>query len=354
MDYESKIKKTSKDIDSIKTIHSKSKFWIPFTLMIPAIIFFAIFTIIPLLMVLGDSVSAQYKNPYYLTQYGVVWSDPVWYQSIMDSFIYSIISVPLALIVALLVSFSISNIITKKFRGFWQTIFFIPYITSTVAVSIAFSNIFQSNQYGIINSILGTHIGWLDNTYDNSKVAFIPILAFGVWHSIAFKVLILTSAMLAIDKRLYDAASIDGITKKDMFFNITLPELNSTIWYLVTIGIIGGLKVFPMALFGNDPNAALDGFPTLLMYVYSAVQNANYGLAGAASISLVLVIILFNYVIRKFMHGIENYFGNKSERKMAADIKRHEHINGQSVVYDETISEWAIDDIVKGDDKDAK
>ncbi len=316
--------------DDIKATKQKSKFIIPFMLMLPALIFFSLFTFIPLIKVIIDSFHNTNIN--YGSTYANVWLDGEWYISIFNSFIYAIISVPALLVVSLIISFAISNVIRKSFREFWQTIFFIPYVTSTVAISIVFSQLFSSEQYGIINWIFGVQIPWLNTQFGDSPVALIPVVIFGIWHSLAFKVLILTSAMLSIDKRLYDAAAIDGASKKDMFFNITLPSLNNTMWYLITIGLIGSMKVFPLALFGNSIQAATNNFPTMMTYVYQCVHNVDYGKAGAASISLIFVIIFMNWIIRKTMYGIQNFFANKKENQIKKEIQEQlllqEKING--------------------------
>ncbi len=316
---EKTIKKSSPD--DIRTIKAKGKATVPLLLIIPAMTFFLLFTIIPLIKVVIDSMGLDSEG--YKTSFGLVWSDSNWYIAIFNSLVYSIVSVPLTLIIALLISFSISNIIRKKFREFWQTIFFLPYITSTIAISIVFSEIFSAQEYGIVNWILGTNIAWVEQDYNQSPIAFVPILVFGIWHSLAFKVLILTSAMLSIDKRLYDAASIDGASKKDMFFNITMPALNATLWYLITIGLIGSLKVFPIGMFEGSSEITMNRFPTMLTYVYDWVKKAKYANAGAASISLIFVIICFNIAIRKGMKAIENHFSTKKEKEVQKEINAY-------------------------------
>lgn len=326
--------------EDIRTIKAKGKFFIPFMLMLPALIFFTLFTIIPLIIVILDSLDNANSN--YSSTFAVVWTDGDWYIAILNSLIYAIISVPTTLAVALIISFTLSNIIRKKFREFWQTIFFIPYVTSTVAISIVFSELFSSQPYGIINWILGVQVPWLETPYDDAPMAIFPVLIFGIWHSLAFKVLILTSSMLAIDKRLYDAAAIDGASSKDMFFNVTVPALNKTIWYLITIGLIGSMKVFPMALFGNSSSQTMDKFPTMLAYVYNCVKIADYGRAGASSLSLIVVVVFFNIIIRKGMSAIEGYFGNKKENQVKKEIHDLEIQRKRSIKYDEEVTKEMI------------
>lgn len=319
--------------DDIRAIKSRTKGFVPLMFMLPALFFFALFTIIPLIKVIIDSTGhdAGAANGFV-----VVWTDGDWFASILNSLIYSILNVPVALILALIISYTIANIIRKNFREFWQTIFFLPYITSSIAISIVFSVIFSAQDYGIVNWILGVHLSWLEQDYGDSPIALVPIFVFGVWHSLAFKVLILTSTMLAIDKRLYDAAAIDGASHRDIFFNITMPALNSTIWYLITIGLIGSLKVFPIGMFDGSSEVAMNRFPTMLTYVYHWVKTAKYANAGAASISLIFVIFIFNIAFRKGIKAIENYFGNKNEREMQREITAHNKKDDEKYNPDET------------------
>lgn len=335
--------------DDIRAIKSKTKGFVPLMFMLPALAFFALFTIIPLIKVIIDSAGhdAGAANGFV-----VVWTDGDWYTSILNSLVYSILNVPVALIIALIVSYAIANIIRTKFREFWQTIFFLPYITSSIAISIVFSVIFSAQDYGIVNWILGVRFSWLEQDYGDSPIALVPIFVFGVWHSLAFKVLILTSTMLAIDKRLYDAAAIDGASHKDVFFNITMPALNSTIWYLITIGLIGSLKVFPIGMFDGSTENAMNRFPTMLTYVYNWVKTAKYANAGAASISLIFVIFIFNIIFRKGIKAIENYFGSKRERDMQREINAYQ--KNKRNLYDSDKTESIINNVDTHINKDLK
>ncbi len=330
---------------NIKVTKKNKGLLTPMLLILPALFFLALFTFLPLFKVILDST--QNKNPNFNTTYGAVWRDGRWYLSIFNSFVYAIISVPLALVVALIISFNISNVIRKNFREFWQTIFFLPYVTSSVAISIVFSTLFSSQDYGIINWLLGFNFAWLDTSYSTSPIAFIPVIIFGVWHSISFKILILTSAMLSIDKRLYDSAAIDSASKTDMFFNITLPSLESTIWYLVTIGLITSLKVYPMALFGNSALDTLDKFPTMMTYVYYYVDAAEYAKAGAASVSLIVVVILFNYIINGSMKIAQTMIIEGRDKKMEAEVKHFETLAKSRQKYDPSSATKKIDKINK-------
>jgi multiple sugar transport system permease protein len=107
--------------------------------------------------------------------------------------------------------------------------------------------------------------------------------------------------MLSVDRKLYKSASIDGAGPIKQFFAITLPSISRTTTFLLTIGVIGAIKVFPLALFKNNPQDALDnGGSTLLIYIYAKLQvSHNYMLAGAASLMILVVSILFSFSVRK-------------------------------------------------------
>ncbi len=315
MNKKTLIKNANKDNSkNLKSASKNTSLWIPISLMVPAIIFFALFTVVPLLKAFSDSLEQPSSN--FITSYGQVWSDPDWWLSLKNSLLYAIITVPITLILSLLISFSLSNIVRKRLRGFWQSIFFIPYVTSAIAISLTFVHLFSTN-FGIFNWILGKNFAWLETLATDGPLGLISISIYGIWHGLAFQILILTTAMLSIDKRLYDAAAIDGASSRKVFFSITLPSIERTVWYLFTIGLIGALKVYPLALFSNDIDNAMSYGPTLLIYIYSALANGtpDYGKAGAASISLIVIVVLFNWAVRKFVKTIQKISNKVKENK---------------------------------------
>lgn len=328
MSENSTIKKIKKQANAnnsknIKVINSNKKMWIPFLLMMPVILMYSLFTIIPLIKVGYDAVTIENIN--HANNFAQIWTDPMWYYAMGDSMIYALISMPIMLVLALVISFAVSNIIRKKFRSFWQSIFFIPYVTSAIAVSIAFNTMFQTDA-GLINFFLGTNIGWTTTGITEGNWGMIVVLAFGVWNGLAFKILILTTAMLSIDKRLYDAASIDGATSKELFFNVTVPSLEKTIWYLITMGLIGALKIFPLALFDNNIVTVNSNAPTMMSYVYGKIKSGTpqYGLAGASSLSLIIVVIIFNKLVKKSVKSIQSSIYKYSDNKLNKEILEFE------------------------------
>lgn len=316
----------SKDV---QVVNRNASFWIPLSLMIPAIIFFLIWTIIPLISVFKDSVT-EFENPNYASSFGQVWSDPDWWASMKNSLLYAIITVPISLIISVTIAYALSNVIKKKLRGVFESIFFLPYVTSSIAISLTFVHLFNTD-YGIINWILGSENMWLTTFYDQGILGLLAISIFGIWHSLAFQILILTTAMLSIDRRMYDSAAIDGASGKSTFFSIALPAVSNTIWYLFTIGLIGALKVYPIALFETSTNAMQYG-PTLLMYVYDALAGAHpdYAKAGASSISLIFVVLTFNFLVKRLVNGAQVTYSKMKQNSIESQIEQSKIINLRS------------------------
>ncbi len=267
----------------------------PYLLMVPAFILIFLFIILPLIILTKNSFVdwGEETNPFYK-----VWHDPLWWQSVRFSFLYSFMTLSASLTLSLFVSSILASFTRKAARSVWQTLFFIPYVTSIVAMSIVFSAIFDSTG-GIFNKLFGITKPWLYTSPGEGNLTLITIWIFGIWQSMAFQILILVTAMLAIDKRLYDAADIDGISKTKQFFNITFPQLKSVINYLILIGLINSLKTFTMAIYQNDAGAALDYAPTMLLYIYyySKEMPKFKELAGAASILMIIFVISFQLLI---------------------------------------------------------
>lgn len=280
-------------------------FWKPFLFLLPSLLAILLFTLIPFILTIKDALTVTagfgsnekigFENFYILVQ---LTSFKV---GLRNSLIYSILSVPISLILSLLISSTIVHLIKRFVRESWLTIFFMPYVTSAVAVSTAFFYMFSTNN-GLINTIIGTNVPWLTDSSTGSWYSFITILINGVWSNLAFQILILTTAMLGVNKDLYKSASIDGASKTKQFFKITLPSINRTLNFLITIGIIGSIKVFPLPLFNNDPGQAIaNNGATLLLLVYyyisPAAGSVNFQNAAATSIILFLIGILTSIIL---------------------------------------------------------
>jgi multiple sugar transport system permease protein len=297
--------------------------------VIPSLIVLVLFVLIPLLTVLEDSsnnnldiASPNYNKAEPSYSFGIqafreVATDRDFKKATINSLIYIAIQLPLSLLLAILISGIIVSFMNKRIKGFLQTIFFLPFVTAAVAISLTFTNIFgdflispagSNDKPGVLNWFMrlfgGDGYSYLlnpnsqKNDLSSSTSTFAAIVMFGVWRSLALNVLILTTAMLSVNKDLYKSSSIDGASRTKQFMFITLPQVNTTISYLITVTIIGSFKVFPLALYQNDSSQALEYFPTLMLYVYYQVSKANYWLASAASIIILFMSLGISVLVR--------------------------------------------------------
>lgn len=291
---------------------------IPILLMLPAIIFFFLYMILPLIMITRESLANEGSG---LSPIVRLIQDDDWWYSVEYSFIYSILTLSVSLFLSIIVASILSGMVRKRLRGFWQTLFFIPYVTSIVAMSIVFSIMFDY-QGGIINNLLNLDIGWLQIIPGEGFATLFTMFIFGVWQTMAFQVLILVTAMLAVDKRLYDAADIDGISKTKQLTNITLPQISKTINYLILVGLITCLKFFSMALFHNDPEEAMTYGPTMLLYIFSHVDGEPE-LASAAAMMMIVLVILFQVVITYSIKLTTKLITSYNENKTKNTLEQH-------------------------------
>ncbi len=316
---------SKKEVD-LAIVNKETKWWKPLLLMGPTLILILLFTIIPFLAAATDAFQTTpdrndpLKRVASFEQFSFLFRDPAFHKALSNSLLYAFISVPLTMFIAIIISAALSNLLRKTLKGFFQTLFFLPYITSAVAIGLAFAYLFDADT-GLLNKILGQRVPWLTEPEGNSALK--AMLIYGVWRGIAFNVLIYTSAMLSVDRKLYKSASIDGAGPIKQFFAITLPSISRTTTFLLTIGVIGAIKVFPLALFKNNPQDALDnGGSTLLIYIYAKLQvSHNYMLAGAASLMILVVSILFSFSVRKGLSLTINLVNMWKEKNVENKIK---------------------------------
>jgi len=280
--------------------------------LLPAILFLGFFMVYPLIDVFIYSFEEGY-NSASQTLYGVgtynysyVLHDPYFLQALKNTFILVIITVPLSTIIALLISVGLSSI--KPLRNLFQTVYFLPYVTNTLAVGLVFMILFKKTPYsdGFINLIINWFGGESVDFIDGPYWAKMFVLCFyTIWVVMPFKILILTSALSSVNEQYYSAAKVDGTSKFRIFMRITLPMISPMIFYLVITGFIGAFKAYSdaVALFGTDLNAA--GMNTIVGYVYDMLYGDSGGYpsyASAAAIilfSIVLTITSINLLISK-------------------------------------------------------
>jgi len=280
--------------------------------LLPAIAFLGVFMVYPLIDVFIYSMEEGY-NFASQTYFGIgsynfkyVLHDPYFLQALKNTFILVIITVPVSTGIALLISVGLSSI--QKLRDLYQTIFFLPYVTNTLAVGLVFMILFKKTPYtdGLANLILSWFGAGPIDFIDGPYWAKMFVLCFyTVWVVMPFKVLILTSALASVDQTYYNAAKVDGTPKLRVFTKITLPMISPTLFYLIITGFIGAFKAYSdaVALFGTDLNAA--EMNTIVGYIYDMLYGNSGGYpsyASAAAVilfAIVLTITCINLLVSK-------------------------------------------------------
>ena len=280
--------------------------------LVPAILFLGFFMVYPLIDVFIYSFEEGY-NSASQTFFGVgtynysyVLHDPYFLQALKNTFILVIITVPLSTGIALLISVGLSSI--KPLRNLYQTVYFLPYVTNTLAVGLVFMILFKKTAYsdGLINMLInwfgGSSVDFIEGPY---WAKMFVLCFYTIWVVMPFKILILTSALASVNEEYYKAAQVDGTSKFRIFRKITLPMISPTLFYLVITGFIGAFKAYSdaVALFGTNLNAA--EMNTIVGYIYDMLYGDSGGYpsyASAAAIilfTIVLTITCINLLISK-------------------------------------------------------
>ena len=280
--------------------------------LLPAMLFLGVFMVYPLIDVFVysfeegyDSASQTFRGVG-LYNYSYVLRDPYFLQAVKNTFLLVVITVPVSTGLALLISVGLRAI--KPLRNLYQTVYFLPYVTNTLAVGLVFMILFKKTPYtdGLINLLINWFGGESVDFIDGPYWAKMFVLCFyTVWVVMPFKILILTSALASVDKSYYNAARVDGTPGWRVFTRITLPMISPTISYLIITGFIGAFKAYSdsVALFGTDLNAA--GMNTIVGYVYDMLYGDSGGYpsyASAAAIilfAIVLTITCINLMVSK-------------------------------------------------------
>ena len=280
--------------------------------LLPAILFLAAFMIYPLIDVLIYSVEEGYNSASQtsfgigLYNYQYVLRDPYFLRAVKNTFILVIITVPISTILSLFVALGLNSI--KKLKNMFQTIFFLPYVTNTLAVGLVFMILFRKTEYsdGLINMILSlfgmTPVDFIDGPY---WAKMMVLCIYVIWIVMPFKILILTSALASVPDVYYQAAKIDGTPSWRVFTKITLPMISPMIVYLIITGFIGAFKAYSdaVAIFGIDLNVA--DMNTIVGYVYDMLYGDGGGYpsyASAAAVilfSIVLTITVINLIVSR-------------------------------------------------------
>lgn len=298
-----------------KLSDSSQKGWL---YLLPAILFLGFFMVYPLIDVFIYSFEEGYNSASQtylgvgLYNYSYVLHDPYFLQAVKNTFLLVIITVPLSTGIALLISVGLNAI--KPLRNLFQTIYFLPYVTNTLAVGLVFMILFKKTAYsdGMVNLLInlfgGSSVDFIDGPY---WAKMFVLCFYTVWVVMPFKILILTSALASVNQVYYNAAKVDGTGNFRIFRKITIPMISPMIFYLIITGFIGAFKAYSdaVALFGTNLNAA--EMNTIVGYVYDMLYGNSGGYPSYASsaaiilFAIVLTITCINLLVsRKHVHYI--------------------------------------------------
>ncbi|MCI9154331.1 sugar ABC transporter permease [Lachnospiraceae bacterium] len=267
--------------------------------LLPAIVFLGFFMVYPLIDVLIYSFEEGYNfasQTYFGTgtyNYSYILHDPYFLQAVKNTLILVAVTVPLSTGIALLISVGLNSI--TALRSLLQTIYFLPYVTNTLAVGLVFMILFKKTAYsdGLVNLLInwfgGSSVDFIEGPY---WAKMFVLCFYTIWIVMPFKILILTSALASINQDYYHAARVDGTSKFRIFRRITLPMIAPMIFYLIITGFIGAFKAYSdaVALFGTDLNAA--EMNTIVGYVYDMLYGDSGGYPSYASAAAVILFVI--------------------------------------------------------------
>ena len=273
--------------------------------LLPALIIIGVFNVLPLIktfimsMQKGTLNNLQFNG---FKNFQVVLQDPKFHDAIGNTALFSFVVVPVGLIISMFIAITIFEKI--KYKSLFETIFFIPYLTSVIAVGIVFRFLFNG-EYGFINYLLSfINVGPI-NFLDDPSMSMTTLILFGIWSGLAFNIIILLSGLRTIDDNYYKVADMFGATKLEQFFKITLPQLIPTITFLLMMNSINAFKVYAQvfSLFNGKAGIA-NSATTGVFYIFNKFYvEYRYGQGMAAAVILFALILLFtliqNYVLKR-------------------------------------------------------
>ncbi|MCI3922811.1 sugar ABC transporter permease [Paenibacillus sp. TRM 82003] len=279
--------------------------------LLPALVLIVAFNVYPIVTSLAMSFYTDYDYfkgivyEYGFDNFVYLWNDPKFWVSIRNTFIFVLGVVPLSMAISMAVALLLN--MNLKLRGLFRTIYFLPFVTSVVAVSTVWRWIYHT-EYGVMNYALGAFgvdpIKWLTDP----AWAMPSLILMCVWKGLGYNIIIFLAGLQNIDKQYYLAARVDGAPMWERFKHVTVPLLSPTTFFITIISVINSFKVFDeiYALFGNKPGP-VDSALTVVYYIFEKFYAEwDFGVASAAAYVLFVVIFLFTiiqlYVGKKNVH----------------------------------------------------
>lgn len=273
--------------------------------LLPALIIIGIFNVLPLIKTFIMSMQKGTLNNLKFNgfkNFAVVLQDPKFHDAIGNTALFSFVVVPIGLVISMFIAITIFEKIKNK--GLFETIFFIPYLTSVIAIGIVFRFLFNG-EYGFVNYLLGLiNVGPI-NFLDDPNMSMTTLILFGIWSGLAFNIIILLSGLRTVDENYYKVADMFGATKFEQFIRITLPQMIPTITFLLMMNFINAFKVYAQvfAIFNGKAGIA-NSATTGVFYIFNKFYvEYRYGQGMAAAVILFALILLFtliqNYVLKR-------------------------------------------------------
>ena len=306
--------------------------WKAWLYLSPAIVLLLVFTVWPIINTVRMAFLENYKSleaaggatfAFGVGNFVKVIQYKKFLTCLKNTVLLCVLTVPISTILALLIAVALNSI--KPLQRVLQTIFFLPYVTNSIAIGMVFAAMFNivgafygTEQEiivtaGIINNVIqffgGEPINWIN--YGSSYAANITVMTiYIVWNALPFKILVLLGGLQSINKQYYDAAKVDGTSRKRIFTRITVPLLSPMLAYVVITGFIGGFKEYTsiVGIFGEKMGPADDAYRlnTMVGFIYDALSQNNQGRASAAALILfgiILVVTMINgWVSKKRVH----------------------------------------------------
>ena len=306
--------------------------WKAWLYLSPAIVLLLVFTVWPIINTVRMAFLENYKSleaaggevfSFGVGNFVKVAQYSKFLTCLKNTALLCVLTVPLSTILALLIAVALNSI--KPLQKVLQTIFFLPYVTNSIAIGMVFAVMFNmiGTSYGteqeiivtagIVNNVIqffgGEPVNWIN--YGSSYLANMTVMViYIVWNALPFKILILLGGLQSINKQYYDAAKVDGTSRKRIFTHITVPLLSPMLAYVIITGFIGGFKEYTsiVGIFGENMGPAGDDkrLNTMVGFIYDALSLNNQGRASAAALILfgiILVVTMINgYVSKKKVH----------------------------------------------------
>ena len=302
--------------------------WKAWLYLAPAIVLLLVFTVWPIINTVLMSFQEGYSGlkaasgatfKWGLGNFTRVLEYKKFTETLYNTIILCVLTVPVSTVLALLIAVALNSI--KPLQRTLQTIFFLPYVTNSIAIGMVFAAMFNivgsfygtENEIivtaGIINNVIeffgGEHINWI-NAGSSYWANMTVMVVYIVWNALPFKILVLLGGLQSINKQYYEAAKVDGTSRRRIFSRITVPLLSPMLAYVVITGFIGGFKEYTsiVGIFGEKMGPPDDAgrLNTMVGFIYDSLETNRQGLASAAALILfgiILVVTLINLQVSK-------------------------------------------------------